>query len=249
MASIYKKPPLFLLEKSFDEKNLPKEAYKMQHKDPCFDKLKAEVHINSGRLGVEFTVYKTIPDFNKGAEKIHLDWITSFEEFENVLEGQYKTAWKQVMHDHFPEPVDVAMVPTEHDRSLEENFRRAIELFLKKALHEEKPCDRQYIYFQPGDDYNVQKALATKPLAHLHRWEEMLRVAELLPEGDIEKPSTSLSVEWFYMTFRRSDQAEYVRSGRKFRKESLKSLAEYFETIYDSHLSKGLVPRRQLDKF
>ena len=73
MASIYKKPPLFLLEKSFNEKNLPKGAYKMQNKDPRFDKLKAEVHIDSGRLGVEFTVDKTIPDFNKGAEKIHLD--------------------------------------------------------------------------------------------------------------------------------------------------------------------------------
>ncbi len=197
----------------------------MQNKDPHFDKLKAEVHIDSGRLGVEFTANKTIPDFNKGAKKIHLDWTTSFEEFENVLEGQYKTAWKQVMHDHFPEPVDAAMVPTEHDRLLEEFFCRAIELFLKKALHEEKPRDRQYIYFQPGGDYNVRKVLATKPLAHLHQWEEMLRVAELLPKGDIEKPSASLSVEWFYMTFHRSDRAEYVRSGRKLRKESLKLLA------------------------
>ena len=66
----------------------------MQNKDPRFDKLKAEVHIHSGRLGVKFTVNKTIPDFNMGAEKIHLDWTTSFEEFEDVLEGQYKTAWK-----------------------------------------------------------------------------------------------------------------------------------------------------------
>ena len=62
----------------------------------------------------------------------------------------------------------------------------------------------------------------------------MLRLAELLPEGDLEKPSASLSVEWFYMTFHRSDQAEYVRSGRKLRKETLKLLTEYFELIYDS---------------
>ena len=130
--------------------------------------MKAEIHIDSGRLGVEFTVDKTIPDFNKGAEKIHLDWTTSSEEFENVLEAQYKTAWKQDMHDHFPEPVDAAMVPTEHDRLLEENFRRAIELFLKKALLEEKLRDRQYMYLQPGGDYNVMKVLATKPLNHLH---------------------------------------------------------------------------------
>ena len=76
----------------------------------------------------------------------------------------------------------------------------------------------------------------------------MLHVAELLPEGDLKKPATSLSVEWFYMTFHRTDRGEYVRSGRKLRKETLKLLAEYFESIYDSRLSKGLVPRRQLDK-
>ncbi len=140
----------------------------MQNKDPPFNNLKAEVHIDSGRLGVEFTVDKTIPDFNKGAEKIHLDWTNSFDQFENVLEGQYKTAWKQVMHDHFLEPVNTVMVPTEHDRSLEENFHRVIELFSKKALHEEKPRDRQYIYLVPGGDYNVRKALAMKPHDHLH---------------------------------------------------------------------------------
>jgi hypothetical protein len=129
-----------------------------------------------------------------------------------------------------------------------ENFCRAIELFLKKALHKEKPRDRQYIYLVPGGDYNVRKALATKPLDHLHQWEEMLRVAELLPKGDLEKPTASLSVEWFYMTFHRTDRVEYVCSVCKLRKETLKSLAEYFESIYDSLLSEGLVPCRQLDK-
>ncbi len=79
-----------LLEKSFDKKNLPKEMYKMQNKDPRFNKLKAEIHIDSGQLRVEFTVDKTIPDFNKGAKKIHLDWTNSLKEFENFLEGQQK---------------------------------------------------------------------------------------------------------------------------------------------------------------
>ena len=73
MASIYKKPHLALLKKLFDKKNLPKKVYKMQNKDPRFNKLKAEIHIDSGWLSVKFTVDKTIPNFNKGAEKIHLD--------------------------------------------------------------------------------------------------------------------------------------------------------------------------------
>ena len=122
----------------------------MQNMDPCFNKMKAEIHINSGQLGIEFTANKTIPDFNKGAKKIHLNLTNSFEEFENVLKGQYKTAWKQVMQDHFLEPVDAAMVPSKHDRSLEENFRHAIELSLKKTPHKEKPWDCQYIYLAPG---------------------------------------------------------------------------------------------------
>ena len=118
-----------------------KETYKLQNKDPRY-KLKVEVHIDSGKLGVGFTVDKTIPDFNKGAEKFHLNWAHSFEEFDNVLKGQYKMAWKQVVHDNFPELVDLAMVPPEHDCSNEENSRRAIKIFLKKTLHKEKSRDR-----------------------------------------------------------------------------------------------------------
>jgi Zn-finger protein len=214
----------------------------------AFNKVKAEVHQDSGKLGVEFTVDKTIPDFNKGAGKINLDWIHSFEEFENVLQGQYKTAWKQIVHEFFPEPVDPSIVIAEQDRSREENFRRAITLFLRKALHEDKPRDRQWIYMAPGGDYNVQKALVTKPIDHLHRWEEMFRVAELLPAGDIETPSASLQVEWFYMTFHKTDRAEYVRSGRKLRDETLQTLAEYFESIYDTRQNDGHYRRMQVEK-
>ena len=56
-------------------------------------------------------------------------------------------------------------------------------------------------------------------------------MAELLPEGNIEKPSASLSVEWFYMTFHRLDQAEYVRSGRKLCEESLKFARRVFQDV------------------
>ncbi len=111
----------------------------MQNKDPRFKKLETEIHIDSSRLGVEFTVDKTIPDFNKGAEKIHLNWTKSFKKFENVLEGQHKTAWKQVMHNHFPKPADAAMVPPKQDCLLEENFHHRIKLFLKKLSTKRSP--------------------------------------------------------------------------------------------------------------
>jgi hypothetical protein len=162
MAAIFEKPPHFLLQKTWDEKTSLPEAYKLQSND-SFNKVKVEVHQDSGKLGVEFTVDRTIPDFNSGAVKINLDFTHSFTEFENVLQGQYKTAWKQIVHEFFPEPVDPLSVIAEQDRSSEENFRHAIALFLRKALHEDKPRDRQWIYMAPGGDYNVQKSLPMKP--------------------------------------------------------------------------------------
>ena len=77
-----------------------------------------EVHLNSGsgKLSVEFTIIKTIPNFDKGAKKILLNWTISFKEFKNVLKGQYKTTWKQAAHNNFPKPINLAIVPAEQDR-------------------------------------------------------------------------------------------------------------------------------------
>ena len=75
-----------------------------------------------------------------------------------------------------------------------------------------------------------------------------MHVAELLPKGVLKTPTASLSMEWFYMTFHRTDRAEYVCSGRKLCKETLKLLTEYFKSIYDSCLSEVLIPHRQLDE-
>jgi hypothetical protein len=142
------------------------------------------------------------------------------------------TAWKQVLHENFPEPDDLAMVPTEHNCSFAENFHCALELFIKKVLHEEKPQYCQYIYMMPGSNYNVKKKLATSPIKHPHQWEEMLHVSGLLPAGNIKTPGASLHVEWFYMIFHKSDRAEYVQSGQKLHDETLQTLAEYFQSIH-----------------
>jgi hypothetical protein len=116
------------------------------------------------------------------------------------------------------------MVPTEHDHSFVENFHRALGLFIKKAPHKEKPQDHQYIYMTPGGDYNVKKKLVTSPIEHLHQWKEMLCVPGLLPMGNIEMHSTSLQEGWFYMTFHKSDCAEYVQSGQKLHDKTLRTL-------------------------
>ena len=49
------------------------------------------------------------------------------------------------------------------------------------------------------------------------------------------------------MTFHRTDRAEYVCLDRKLCKDTLKLLAEYFESIYNSCLSKGLAQKIRAD--
>ncbi len=96
MASIYEKPPLFKLRKTWNEKTILPEVYKSRSHNPC-NKNKAEIHKDSGLYGIKFTVDKTIPDFNKGADKVELDYATAFVEFENMLKGALNLAWKYVL--------------------------------------------------------------------------------------------------------------------------------------------------------
>jgi len=63
MASIYEKPPLFKLQKTWNEKTILPEVYKLTNPNPC-NKNKAEIHKDSKLYGIDFTVDKTIPDFN-----------------------------------------------------------------------------------------------------------------------------------------------------------------------------------------
>ena len=96
------------------------------------NKNKVKIHKDSGLYGIEFTIDKTIPDFNKGADKVTLDYASAFIEFENVLEGALNSAWKYVLKEHFPEPIDdstCALLP-ESNRNSKESFQSAIELFL-----------------------------------------------------------------------------------------------------------------------
>ena len=98
MASIYEKPPLFKLQKTWNEKTILPEVYKLTSPNPC-NKNKAEIHKDSGLYGIKFTVDKTIPEFNKVADKVELDYATAFFKFENVLEGALNSASKYVLKE------------------------------------------------------------------------------------------------------------------------------------------------------
>ena len=128
-----------------------------------------------------------------------------------------------------------------HDRSMAANFQRAIDLFLKHTLNEKKPCSRQWIYMNPGSDFGVHKDLLVLPMDHLHWFKEMMRITQMLPEGDIQTPNAALQVEWFYMSFYCSDCAESLRSGHKLCNQTLLTLAEYFESFFDAQVSNGLL--------
>jgi hypothetical protein len=123
MALIYEKVPLYKVLKAWDDNNPNlSEVYKLQSDDPQ-NKSFVDIHKDNGKYGIEFTINKTIHEFNKKAEKYDLNWSDSFVEFKNVLQGHHKTAWKQVLYEHFPEPVNLMVqVPAMQDCSSEENF-------------------------------------------------------------------------------------------------------------------------------
>ena len=72
MASIYEKRPLFTLQRTWNEKTILPKVYMLKNSNPR-NKNKAEIHKDSGLYGIEFTVDKRIPDFNRGADKVELD--------------------------------------------------------------------------------------------------------------------------------------------------------------------------------
>ena len=68
MASNYEKPPIFVLECTWDDlTKLP-----AKHKIQGCGSIKPEVHIDSGTFGMEFFLVKTLPQFNEAGRQ--LDW-------------------------------------------------------------------------------------------------------------------------------------------------------------------------------
>ena len=102
MASIFEKEPIFSHERPWDDTTKLPEKYKFSGRAG-----KAEVHLDSGSLGMEFFYEKTLPDFIQAATRLDWDWYETFSQFENVLEGSYKTAWREVLKDHFSDETTI----------------------------------------------------------------------------------------------------------------------------------------------
>ena len=126
MASNYKKEPIFVLERTWDDKTKMPEKNKFQGTDG-----KAEVHISSGALGMEFFLKKTLPQFYQAGSCLDWTWGELFSEFKKVLAECYKTTWLEVLHDHFPKPLEAETIITapKQNCKVRSNFHLAINLF------------------------------------------------------------------------------------------------------------------------
>ena len=151
MASIFEKKAFSKSTREWDAKSKFKEVYKLQSND-LRNKYKAKIPKDLGSLGIEFTLNRTITDFIRGAKRVNLDYVQSFAEFGNVLQGRLLSDWKQVLEDNFPKPANLEKALPEHDCSTADSFMRAIKLFIKHTLNAPKPRDCQWIYMMPGSN-------------------------------------------------------------------------------------------------
>jgi hypothetical protein len=207
--------------------------------------LKAEVYIDSGTYGMEFFLSKTLPQFHEAGRKLEMPWNTAFLEFENVLGGSYKTTWQEVLSEHFPEPVESEETEISREK---EDFARATDLFIKKVLNNRKPRDLQWIYMEPGGDYRLSKDLMTPPRLHLMRFKEMVRVSKDLPAGSIPDPNEALQLEWYYMSYHRSDREKLVLSKTDLESETLESVTNFFQNLYEIRKNDGTLERQELER-
>jgi hypothetical protein len=152
MASNYEKDPIVLLERTRDNNTKLPEKFKFQGTNT---RNKAEVHIDNGKLGMEFFLDRTLLEFNQAGTRLDSSWSESFLEFKNILDDGYCTTWLKVLTDHFLKPQTNETKATRELKCCDkkENFYRAISIFICEILRDQKPCDRQYIYMLPGGDY------------------------------------------------------------------------------------------------
>jgi len=60
-------------------------------------------------------------------------------------------------------------------------------------------------------------------------------------------PNESLTLEWFYMTFHKAERNQFITSGRRLADETIESITEYFELLYNIKKSSGKL-QKQLEQ-
>ena len=126
-----------------------------------------------------------------------------------------------MLAEHYPEPLDE---DSSSHRETKEDFDHAVGIFIKKMLDNDKPRDLQYMYMQPGGDYRLMKDFVTSP---------GLRIAEILPAGNIPKPSDTLTLQWYYMSYHKSDRKKFVLGSKTLKDATVETITKFFQALYE----------------
>jgi hypothetical protein len=100
----------------------------------------------------------------------------------------------------------------------------------------------------PGGNYRLAKDLLTSPCVHLNRFKKMLRIAELLPAGDIQKPSDGLALQWYYMSYHKNDCKKFVCSGKTLNDETIESVTTFFQALFEQRKLNGMIKQQEAER-
>ncbi len=95
---------------------------------------------------------------------------------------------------------------------------------------------------QPGGNYCLMKDLVTPPCLHSQRFKEMFCIAKILPAGDILKPLNALVLQWYYMSYHKSDHEKFVLGGK-----TIKMVTKFFQALYKQKKFDGLLNRQEVE--
>ena len=75
------------------------------------------------------------------------------------------------------------------------------------------------------------------------RWKTVLRVADQLPKGDIEPPTTALQLKWFYHSFCKMHHPRWHAAGHNWNNETFETLSKYFSAQHHKDLDSGILSK------
>ncbi len=86
------------------------------------------------------------------------------------------------------------------------------------------------------------------PSLHAQQFKEMLRIAEILPAGDIPKPSDALALQWYYMTYHKSDHEKFVLGGKTLKDVTVKMVTKFFQALYEQKKLNGSLDCQEVER-
>jgi len=76
----------------------------------------------------------------------------------------------------------------------------------------------------------------------------MLCIAEILPAGDIPKPSDALALQWYYMSYHKSDREKFVLGDKTLKDMTVETVTKFFQALYEQKKLDGSLDRREVER-